>query len=133
MQFKLTTDYALRTMILLATKGGVVPAGIIAREGGIAQNYVPKIMKVLKDNGFIDAIEGIKGGFYLKVDPSEVTVYDIVSCFENTMNVNRCLEDDEFCSRNMTETCLARKLYQQLQVDTDSRLKSITLAELIEA
>ncbi len=132
MQFKLTTDYALRTMILLATRGGVVPAGVIAKEGGIAQNYVPKIMKVLKDNDFVGAVEGIKGGFYLKADPTHVTVYDIVSCFESTMNVNRCLEDDEFCSRNMTETCLARKLYEQLQADTDSRLKSIMLADLIE-
>jgi len=130
MQFKLTTDYALRTMILLTSKGGIVPAGVIAKEGGIAQNYVPKIVKVLKDPGYIDAVEGIRGGFYLVADPADITVYDIVSCFEATMNVNRCLEDDRFCSRNATETCLVRKLYQQLQEDIDSRLKSMTIADL---
>lgn len=130
MQFKLTTDYALRTMIVLTMKGGVVPAGVIAREGGIAQNYVPKIVKVLKDNEFIDAVEGIKGGFYLVADPKEVTAYDIISCFEATMNVNRCLEDDHYCSRNATETCLVRKLYQELQVDIDNRLKSMSIADL---
>lgn len=44
MQFKVTTDYAIRTVLYLATKNEVITSGEISQAMGIPQKYLIKLL-----------------------------------------------------------------------------------------
>lgn len=49
MQFTMTTDYALRIVTYLSQKGDVVTTSQLSNELQIPMNYIPKIIKNLKN------------------------------------------------------------------------------------
>ena len=51
MQLKLTTDYAIRTIVYLATQSGITSVAEIGSKMGISENYLMKVLKALKDAG----------------------------------------------------------------------------------
>ena len=48
------------------------------------------------------------------------------------MKINRCLEEDEYCSRFATESCPVRKFYCRLQISLESMLKTMTIKEILK-
>ena len=47
------------------------------------------------------------------------------------MKSNRCLEEDEYCSRFATENCPVRKFYTKLQNELERKLQEITIKALL--
>lgn len=90
-----------------------------------------KITKVLKNNEIVREVRGSAGGFMLKKDPDDLSVLTILRAFEKTMNINRCLEEDAFCSRNATVYCVIRKIYAEIQEELYKRL-DIKLSTFLE-
>ena len=115
MQLNVTTDYAIRIVLYLASKQCVANSNEIAENMGIPQSYILKITKTLKQAGILSEKRGVDGGFVLRRDPDELTLLDIVSALERTVNINRCLEDDEYCSRAAVPFCEVRKVLVKLQ------------------
>lgn len=130
MQFTLTTDYAIRTVFYLAKEKQIRNAETLAVNLGIPLSYVPKVTSLLKKAGIIDAMEGVQGGYYLIKDPLKIALWDIISVTENTVQINRCLEKDHFCSRYAVETCPVRKVYKNIQEEFKDRFKNISISEL---
>jgi Rrf2 family protein len=75
---------------------------------------------------------GNTGGYILAAKPEDITVYDIVSAMEDTTRINRCLEDDRYCSRCAVDTCSMYKYFVGLQQEIDNSMKGMTIAELLE-
>ena len=46
MQLKLTTDYAIRTVVYLATQSGITSVAEIGSKMGISENYLMKVLKI---------------------------------------------------------------------------------------
>ena len=115
MQLNLTTDYAIRIVLYLIQKKGVANSNEIAGAMGIPRSYILKIAKTLKDADILSEKRGVEGGFVLRADPAQLTLLDIVSALERTVNINRCLEEDEYCSRDAVSYCKVRELLVKLQ------------------
>ena len=107
MQLKITTDYAIRIVYYLACRGEVITASELA-------------------------CEGIKGGYSLVKKTEDISLFDIISSTEVTMKLNRCLEEDGFCSRNATEHCKVHKILLDVQQTYDNLLKGIKVSEIIK-
>ena len=45
----------------------------------------------------------------LAKQPENISLMEIISCVEETMAINRCLEEDRFCPRNLEDTCKIHK------------------------
>ncbi len=131
MQFTLTTDYAIRTVFYLAKEKQIRNAETLAVNLGIPLSYVPKVTSLLKKAGIIDAMEGVQGGYYLIKDPLKIALWDIISVTENTVQINRCLEKDHFCSRYAVETCPVRKVYKNIQEEFEDRFKNISISDMV--
>ena len=131
MQLNITTDYAIRTVLFLAIKGTHVPSNEIATNMGIPSHYILKITTKLTEGGLLQRLRGIKGGFALAKKPEDITLYDIINLFEPTLRLNRCLEDDKYCSRFATANCPVRSFYINLQNAWEKNLHSITILELM--
>ncbi|MDR0318925.1 MAG: Rrf2 family transcriptional regulator [Nitrososphaerota archaeon] len=130
MQLNVTTDYGIRVVLYLAQRNTVVSGADICANMGIPCSYMHKIAKVLKNADIISEKRGAIGGFMLKKAADAVSILDIVSAFEKTMNINKCLEDDEFCSRNAVPYCVVRALYAEVQ-DRLNDMLNVKISTLI--
>lgn len=131
MQFNITTDYAIRTVLYLAIKNEISTSREISEAMGIPVYYQLKITTKLVQNGIIRRIQGVKGGFILQKAATDITLYDIINAMEITMRINRCLEDDQYCSRFATKNCPVRLFYVTMQRNIEYMLKGITVAALL--
>ena len=111
MQLKLTTDYAIRTVVYLATQSGITSVAEIGSKMGISENYLMKVLKALKDAGLVAGYQGKRGGYAISKKPEEISLWDIVEVMEGTTKINRCLEADGFCSRHGTQFCAIRRYF----------------------
>lgn len=131
MQINVTTDYAIRVVLYLAVKNSITPSSEIASTMGIPKSYILKITNKLQDAGIAERIVGARGGFMLTKNPEKINLYEIIKIMEPTMKINRCLEDDEYCSRFATDNCPIRNFYTRLQNELESKLQEITVKMLI--
>ena len=131
MQLKISTDYAIRIVCYLAAQERMVSTSELSRKLNVSANYVPKIAKKLKDAKIVNACEGINGGYMLAKQPENISLMDIISCVEETMAINRCLEEDRFCSRNLEDTCKIHKILLSLQNTYNNKLESGKVSDVI--
>ena len=111
MQFNVTTDYAIRTVLYLGQCKKRASTTEIAKEMGIPRGYLEKVLSKLKKAEYISANLGTKGGYSLNKSLKEITLGDVIRIMENTTKINRCLEQDNFCNRNAADFCAVRKYY----------------------
>ena len=108
MQLASTTDYAIRIVCYLAAQRQMISTSELSQELSVPSSYIPKITKKLKQAGIIKACEGTNGGYMMAKQPENISLMEIISCVEETMAINRCLEEDRFCSRNLEDTYFGR-------------------------
>ena len=131
MQLKNSTDYALRIVCYLAAQEQTVSTSELSQKLNISANYIPKIAKKLKNANIITACEGTNGGYMLAKQPENISLMEIISCVEETMAINRCLEKDRFCSRNIEDTCKIHKILLGLQNTYNNKLESVKVSDII--
>ena len=128
MQLNITTDYAIRIVLYLATsQGKELPENLC-----IPQHYILKVTKKLENEKLINVQNGKNGGFSIAKDKAQINLLDIIKLMEPTIKINRCLEPDKYCSRCATEYCSVRKTYCFLQKIMEERLSSITVEEILK-
>ena len=132
MQIKVTTDYAIRMVVYMALHRRVISSNEISEKLKIPQSIALKIGKKLSKEAIASIIMGPHGGLSLRRRPDEITLLDIICLFEPTIKLSRCLEEDEYCSRNATEDCPVRRFYCGWQDETEERLRTATIQSLIE-
>ena len=131
MQLKNSTDYAIRIVCYLAAQERMVSTSELSRKLNVSANYVPKIAKKLKNAKIVTACEGTNGGYMLAKQPENISLMEIISCVEETMAINRCLEEDRFCSRNLEDTCKIHKILLSLQNTYNNKLESVKVSDII--
>lgn len=133
MQFHTTSDYAIRTVMYLAMyPDRCCSAGEIEQQMGVPAQYLHKVTSKLKKAGLIQTVQGNGGGYRLCTDASTISLYDILSLTEQTLEINGCLVDKDFCSRHATETCPVRRVYRNISAAIKQSLEQTTIARLLE-
>jgi Rrf2 family nitric oxide-sensitive transcriptional repressor len=132
MQLNITTDYAIRALFYLAMEKHPVGGSEISEKMNIPHSYLLTIMGKLKKAGFVSAARGHIGGYYLVKEPEAISMWDIISVMEGTTQVNRCLEDDQYCSRLAVDICPIRQAYGTVQKNMEETFKNVTLKQLVE-
>ena len=131
MQLNITTDYAIRIVVYLATVGESTSGAEISRVMAIPPKYLREIAKKLLAAEIICSTQGAKGGYELARSPRDITLADIIGTMEGTTRINRCLEADHYCSRKATGDCPVRKFYQLIQSCVDSSFADMTVERLL--
>lgn len=132
MQLKLTTDYAVRTLMYLAGNSGIVPIGEIAEAMDIPEKYLNRLGLALRDAGLIVTHRGKNGGYSLGRAPENIRLYDVVLLVEGTIALNRCLEGESYCGRGAIHYCTVHKCYSVMQKKWENFLKGVTIKSLLE-
>lgn len=131
MQFTISTDYAIRVVTYMAIADEKVNATQIGEAVHIPLPYTYKILQILRRGGVVCAEVGGNAGYWLAKDTKDISVYDVIVLTEKTMVINRCMEEDEYCSRGAVQTCSVRKMHGVLQTIIYQLLKSVSIDQLI--
>lgn len=97
MQLSLQTDYALRTLMALATAPRQLSVDEIARRYDISRNHLAKVAQRLQAEGYVETFRGRGGGMRLARPASEIAVGDVVRRIENLDAFAGCFEGGSGC------------------------------------
>lgn len=125
----------MMALSVLAGKYGNEPVAIgrIARSEHIPQRFLEGILLTLKNQGILSSTRGKQGGYYLTRSPAEVTLYDVVLCFEGTVSMLACACEEqhrpcEFCKDE--QTCPIRKPFSTINRHAIETLRATTLQDI---
>ena len=122
-------DGALRIVWLLGKTGEVTDAGTIAECVAVSPKFTLKILRQLLQAGLVTAQRGKNGGYTLALPPNEITVRRIVELIDGPIAINRCQEEDFFCSRMGYDkgSCRFHCLFAAVSARLARDLESVTM------
>lgn len=124
---KLSTKvrYGVRSLIMLNTQNHTqLSVNTIAQNQEISQNYLENIFSKFKKAGFIVSEKGAKGGYRLAIDPTKISLFDIVEALD------RDTEIIVPTKKELLVDVLNEMVYQPLNNEVITYLKSVTLADI---
>ncbi len=124
--------YGTRAMMTLASKYGQgrTPANQIAAEQGIPIRYLENLLGVLRSAGLVVSGRGVYGGYLLARQPDQITLHDVLSPLEESLDVVHCTAAGDSCERS--SICVTREIWVELKEATDRILQRTTLADLVQ-
>lgn len=130
---RLTTKgrFAVTAMLDLAlhsASGPVTLAGISERQK-ISLSYLEQLFGKLRRRELVESVRGPGGGYHLAREASRVSVADIVSAVEETLDSTQCA-GRENCHDN--QRCMTHELWEELNTTVYGFLSGVTLAQLVE-
>ena len=102
----------------------------ISKNQKIPDSYLENILIDLKKKGIIESIRGAKGGFTLKRAPSEITLFDIVTVLQTSLEPVQCVNDPNLCQN--VASCVTRPIWLKLFNAQNEVLKGYTIQDLLD-
>ncbi|EFL52852.1 transcriptional regulator, BadM/Rrf2 family [Solidesulfovibrio fructosivorans JJ]] len=132
---KLTTRSRYGTRMILdmalhAVDGPVRIKDVAARQG-VSIKYLEKLVRELKQAGFVRSRRGPRGGHELAKPLSEITVGAIVRALEGDISLVECDGEGSGQSCPRLADCLTREVWAEAARAMHERLDAITLADLV--
>ena len=131
MQLKMMTDYAIRILIYLQSKKLPATRQEISKAMAITEGPLTMALRRLRDAGWLESSSGAEGGWRLAADIDNLSLLDVMRVTEDTIRFNRCLEDDNFCSRDAVGVCPVHDVYKRYQEMTEDYFSSILIVDLM--
>lgn len=130
---RLTTKgrYAVTAMLDLAVHAteNPVPLADISQRQGISLSYLEQLFARLRKEGLVDSARGPGGGYRLSRAASEITVVQVISAIDETVEATRC---GGLANCQDGEPCLTHELWSDLSRQIYDFLSGINLAQLVE-
>ena len=123
-------EYALRAMLYICSKpfGTSYQISEIAEKNDIPDNFLRKIIPLLKKATLLNSQRGNGGGITLQKKAEDITPLEIINAVEGPILLNKCLVHDKFCSRD--DFCSFHTLWADAQQQLKDNLTSRNLYEL---
>jgi Rrf2 family cysteine metabolism transcriptional repressor len=84
------SPYAVRALAELGSAGGQdpVPIAELARRRDIPVQFLEQVFAVLRRAGLLTSQRGVRGGYRLARDPSEITVLEVVELLDGPLGTD---------------------------------------------
>ncbi len=135
MKFTANEEYGLRCLLRLGKQApdGSLTLSEISRAEGISMPYAAKIMRFLRQEGFVQSSRGKAGGYSLSRPPQLIYLGELLALLGGR------LYDPTFCDRHAgvedvctnSVDCSVRELWQSLQFAVDQVVNRMTLGDLL--
>lgn len=122
--------YAVTAMldVALHTDTGPVPLADISERQGISLSYLEQLFARLRKHGLVSSVRGPGGGYQLGRDVSLISISDVISAVDESVDATRCQGKSDCQSGTR---CLTHSLWTDLSHRIEDFLTSITLGELV--
>jgi Rrf2 family iron-sulfur cluster assembly transcriptional regulator len=118
-------------MVNLACRGAEKPVTLkdISVEEDISLAYLEQLFVKLRKGNVVRSVRGPGGGYVLARPPREISVGEVITVVEESLNPVACLdEDSDGCER--ASRCTTQNVWKTLGVKIREFLNSITLEDL---
>ncbi|HYL81227.1 MAG TPA: Rrf2 family transcriptional regulator [Candidatus Acidoferrum sp.] len=122
---------AIRATLFLArqARGTLSPVREIARQTGLPEPYLAKIVRQLTSAGLVRAFRGPGGGIALIQSPQDISLWSIVRAIEGPAETEWCVLGLHSCS--VESPCPIHSQYAPLRTKMQRLLERTTLATLL--
>ncbi|MHC4549920.1 MAG: SUF system Fe-S cluster assembly regulator [Planctomycetota bacterium] len=125
------TDYGIVLMTFLAVGRArkVHNARDLAQDTNLPPPTVSKILKALARADLLISQRGVKGGYSLARDPSEISVEEIIAALEGPIAITDCCEE-AVRGCDIERSCPVRVNWQRINDAVLVALRGIPLSEM---
>ncbi|MEE4310869.1 MAG: Rrf2 family transcriptional regulator [candidate division KSB1 bacterium] len=118
-------EYSLIALKHMAERkpGELTSARELADCYDISQELLGKLLQTLHKNGFIDSVQGPRGGYHLAKSPEEISVNAVIEAIDGEINIVDCGD----CQR--LKRCRIYKPMQRIQDDIHAYFSGLTLRD----
>lgn len=136
MRLSTKTRYGVRAMFDIAYHGQDQPgvaaqAKDIARREEIPLRYLEQIFQELKRAGLVESKRGPRGGYYLKRDPAEITLGDVVRALQGPIEELFIVEEENSQARTASTRQITAALWRELAGHVTHWFDGISIADLV--
>lgn len=124
--------YGTRFMLELAVHFGNGPILLkdIARRQELSEGYLQHIVDALKGAGLVISSRVGHGGYTLSKPPDQITLRDILSTLEGSINLVECIDNPDVCDRS--PNCTVRDVWKDVSDSFSQSLQNISLKKMAE-
>lgn len=92
-------EYAILTLSHLGGRSLGRPATVssMAQRYGLPRPLLAKVCQTLKNGGMVTSVKGSGGGYLLARPLEEISVADVLECFDVSVALVECVESQEGC------------------------------------
>ncbi len=123
--------YAVTAMMDLALhdREGPVTLADISKKQGISLSYLEQLFSKLRKAKLVEGVRGPGGGYRLARIPAQITVAEIITSVDETVDVTRCAGKGD-CQDG--DRCLTHDLWMDLSHRLYEFLDGITLERFVD-
>jgi len=129
MQLTTQTDYALRTLMFLATRSQRATVSDVASLFDISSNHVAKVVNLLSRYGYLRSIRGIGGGIELARPAEEIRIGEVIERMEGNLHLLSCVGSDDSCV--IHSFCKLKNVLAEAERIQKEYLDGVTLADVV--
>jgi FeS assembly SUF system regulator len=129
------TDYGvvLGTRLAQAPAAEIHAVSDLARETGIPEPTVRKVLKQLGRVGVVLSQRGARGGYRLARPAAAISVREIITALEGPIAVTECASDETQGACEYEGRCDVQGNWQRINAAVQGALDGISLADMAEA
>jgi Rrf2 family protein len=135
MKFTAQEEYGLRCLLQIGRqgKGGSLTIPEVAAAEGISIPYVAKLVRILRQSGFLKSTRGQSGGYTLARAPEQVVVGEVLQALGGKLFESEYCEQypGSLASCTHSVDCSIRSLWRAVQSGVDKVLSRTTLRDLL--
>jgi Rrf2 family transcriptional regulator, iron-sulfur cluster assembly transcription factor len=133
MIYSRSAEYAIRAFVNLAQvpEGKYAMVKNIAEQETIPAHFLAKILQQLARKGLLRSSKGPTGGFALRMDPADVSLFTIVEALDGVAEYQQCASGLSECSDDMP--CSMHDSWVALRSRIMDYLERNTIADLVKA
>lgn len=128
MQLTMQTDYALRTLMYLASRSERATVADVSTLFDISNNHVAKVVNLLSRFGYIRSVRGLGGGIELAVPLEEIRLGEVIERFEGNLHLLECVGTENVCV--IQPFCKLKGVLAEAERIQLDYLNSVTLADV---
>jgi len=138
MRLSTKTRYGVRAIFDIAyhshpQPGVAAQAKDIARRQSIPLRYLEQIFQDLKRAGLVESKRGPRGGYYLKREPADIPVGDVVRALQGPIEEMFAVEEDApDASRPVSPSQITSALWKELAAHVIEWFDGVTIQDLVK-
>lgn len=132
-RFSKKVEYAILALqYMAASKESQVSAKEMSEQLNISFEFLSKTLQALMKDGLVLSHQGIKGGYLLAKDATDISITDIVNSLEKRNGLVECIsrENNNGCAR--VDDCTLREPLKRIQQRIEKIFDTTTVAELVK-
>ncbi len=119
-------EYGLMALSDLTESGGALSVSEIAQKRGVSKNTLSKVMQTLQLGELIQSRQGVAGGYVVKQDLHDLSLYDLLVLFGEIKKLN-CSEESNACE--ISEKCNIKTPLKVWEQEFEKFLKSTPISQ----